>query len=101
MSKPRTYVTIVTSDDVEFRTINRDVHDRRTLVYILTLAKTLKPGNKVYFGAYSYELKSEAYTGYMLEVILKSYISLYRCSGATREKVGVDDLKYHFKNIGG
>lgn len=99
MSKPRTYVTIITKNDVEFKTINRDVHDRYTLARVLDLAKALMPGDKIYFGSTCYDLSTESYTGYLVDIILKSYISLYRCSGIERRKVGVKDLKEHFKKV--
>lgn len=101
MSKCKTYLTIITEDDVYFKTIYRNVHDLRTLQAALTVAKSLKPGNKIYFGSSRYDLSTYIYTGYLIEVILRSYVILYRCSGNERKVVGIKDLKDHFRNIGG
>ena len=101
MSKCKTYLTIITEDDVFFKTVYRNVHDMRTLQAALTYAKSLKPGNKIYFGSHRYDLSSPVYTGYLIEVILRSYVSLYRCSGNERKGIGVKDIQDHFRNIGG
>ena len=101
MSKCKTYLTIITENDVYFKTFYRDVHDKRTLQAALTFAKSLKPGNKIYFGAHRYDLSTPVYTGYLIEVILRSYVSIYRCSGNERKGIGVKDLNEHFMNMGG
>lgn len=101
MSKCKTYLTIITENEVYFKTVYRDVHDLRTLQAALTFAKSLKPGNKIYFGAHRYDLSTPVYTGYLIEVILRSCVSLYRCSGNERKAVGIKDLHEHFRNIGG
>ena len=101
MSKCKTYLTIITENEVYFKTVYRDVHDMCTLQAALTFAKSLKPGNKIYFGAHRYDLSTPVYIGYLIEVILRSCVSIYRCSGNERKGIGVKDLNKHFRNMGG
>lgn len=68
---------------------------RRNLRQVLTDAGTLPDTSKIWWGEHPYK-PDRPYTGFMLEVIHKTVVSLYRVSGFDLQPIGTSDIRTWF-----
>lgn len=95
--KPTTYYHYILPNGERRYTNNKHCKSRKNLFQLFqnVVYSRLPNGTKIYFGATEHN-NDVTYTGYLLEMITPTLVSLYRVSGGEYISIGVKEIDNYF-----